>query len=315
MERMLYRPTAARLAEHIQAAYGVRVQHTSELDLGVLQVECADGSRWIARMYPSSRSIEATRGDAELLNWLADCGFPAERCATPDPVSALDGHSVLVTRLESGTRPQPGSPTFARLGRLLGQLHSLPAGCEAAARPGGAWHHLVLDSPPSEELGALSTLFHAARHRVAASEQTAYDSLARQLSNLDDCHDLPHAVVHPDFVPPNIIQVGADSWTVVDWTGAGWGPRVMSLGCLLWAASAHGAASVAAALAAYREIVPLEPEEMDRLPAAMRTRPLVLACWSFATGRAHLARAEAHWRQTERQLASALGSGREGPFV
>jgi hypothetical protein len=127
-----------------------------------------------------------------------------------------DGQGVLVTRLESGTNPQPSTRTFAQLGRLLAQLHSLPAGCKAAARPGGAWHHLVLDGAPSEELAALSSLFDAARHRVSASEQGAYDALAERLRSLDDCRDLPQVVVHPDFVPRNIIQVRADSWIVID---------------------------------------------------------------------------------------------------
>jgi Ser/Thr protein kinase RdoA (MazF antagonist) len=86
---------------------------------------------------------------------------------------------------------------------------------------------------------------------------------------------------------------------VIDWTGAGWGPRIMSLGCLLWAASAHGRVSTQAVVSGYRQSVTLEPAELEQLVPAMSLRPLVVSCWTFATGRDTLP-AISEWWNTER---------------
>jgi len=74
----------------------------------------------------------------------------------------------------------------------------------------------------------------------------------------------------------------------VDWTGAGRGPRLWSFGFLLWAAGAAGMPCVQAVASGYRAHVRLLPEELDRLAGAVAARPLVLDCWSFATGRRRL---------------------------
>jgi hypothetical protein len=122
------------------------VQGTRELDLGVHRVNLASGASWIARIFPAVRGVEAVRLDAQLLGGLAAVGFPAERCAGPEPVSILDGQGVLVTELAPGRALTAKAPAFELLGRILGQLHSmpvdaLPAGAATAARrPGGAWH-------------------------------------------------------------------------------------------------------------------------------------------------------------------------------
>ena len=299
MERTLDRSDRGGLAAHLAETYGVPVTKLRELDLGVHRVERADGSRWIARVFPSSRPLQATRGDAELLAWLEGARFPAERCATDDPVSVHDGRSVLVTELVPGRASPTTRQGFELLGQLLGRLHAMDAACTAARRPGGAWHHLAPDSSPHGELQAIRTLFHDARHRVPADHRQLYDRMAGQLRTLSDGHDQPHAVVHPDFVPRNVIATRESKPTVIDWTGAGWGPRIISLGCLLWAASAHGRAGVDAVISGYRQSVTLEPGELERLVSAMSLRPLVLACWTFSTGRGQLP-AVASWWATER---------------
>jgi Ser/Thr protein kinase RdoA (MazF antagonist) len=91
---------------------------------------------------------------------------------------------------------------------------------------------------------------------------------------------------------------------MIDWTGAGRGPRIVSLGCLLWAA-AGDKHSLAAAISGYRESVTLEPGEIGRLGAAMRLRPLVLACWTFATGRDKLQGVADRWDQQRRLIDAA----------
>ena len=61
------------------------------------------------------------------------------------------------------------------------------------------------------------------------------DVVVWKLEDLDDGADLPHAFVHPDFVPANAITTPDDHRVIVDWAGAGNGPRLWSLAFLLWA--------------------------------------------------------------------------------
>jgi Ser/Thr protein kinase RdoA (MazF antagonist) len=239
-ERMLHRSGGDAIAGHLEAAYGVTVKRTRELDLGVHRVDLGGPGQlgWIARVFPAVRDADAIRGHAELLAWLAAAGFPAERCASPEPISILDGQGVLVTELAPGRALAAKPETFELLGRLLGQLHSMPAdGNPAASRPGGAWHHLLPDGSTADEVTAARTLLHDARHRVRASAADRYDTLVAAAGAGDPCSDLPHCLVHPDLVPRNAIGHLEGEVTLIDWTGAGRGPRIVSLGCLLWAAA------------------------------------------------------------------------------
>ncbi len=58
-------------------------------------------------------------------------------------MSAHDGQAVLVTRYIEGTRADGSMRTFARLGSLLGRLHTLPSD---HVRDGGGWHHPPRDT-------------------------------------------------------------------------------------------------------------------------------------------------------------------------
>ena len=109
-------------------------------------------------------------------------------------------------------------------------------------------------------------LLHAAEHRVPMAERALYQTLCDELARADDCSDLPSALIHPDFVPPNIIASTNGDLVSIDWTGAGLGPRVPSLGFLLWAAGAQGMAYVDAVVAGYRSWVRLEPDELELDP-------------------------------------------------
>jgi Ser/Thr protein kinase RdoA (MazF antagonist) len=117
----------------------------------------------------------------------------------------------------------------------------------------------------------------------------ALGTLLDELERLDDGDDLPHALVHPDFVPVNAIDdEDADpeqpgrGVVVVDWTGAGRGPRLWSLAFLLWAGGARSARLVDVIVSRYRRRTALEPDELDRLAAVMFARPLLLDCWRIA---------------------------------
>jgi len=259
---------------------------SNPLDVGVFRVDLDGNASWVARVFPAARSLADVEGDAAILRALERRGFPAERCAHPEPVSCLDGQGVLVTGfVAAGPTLAPGRPA-AILGALLGRLHTNPG---AGLRVGGAWHHLSLVGGPREEVTAAGALLEEALPRVGVRQLSLYDRLRDQVDAVDDCHDLPHAFVHPDFVPANAIPTPDGHLVIVDWTGAGRGPRLWSLGFLLWAAGARSLRLVDVAVSRYRQHIALEPEELVRLAGAIRARPLMLECWAFCAGRRELA--------------------------
>ncbi len=275
----------ARLGAHLGDRYGIDVAGLAELDVGVIAVGRRDGPDWVARVFPAARTLAAVEGDAAILRRLEDVGFPAERCAHPDPVSTCRGRGVLVTELVAGGRPDRPGRTFAILGALLGRMHTRAG---ADLRAGGAWHHLSPVGGPVEEIAAAGALLDDALPRVGVRELALYERLREEVARTDDCHDLPHAFVHPDFVPANAIATGDDRLVIVDWTCAGRGPRLWSLGFLLWAAGARSPKLIDVVVSRYRRHVSLEPEELERLAGAIRERPVMLACWSFCAGRRRL---------------------------
>jgi Ser/Thr protein kinase RdoA (MazF antagonist) len=273
------------LARHLEERYGAPVTGVEALDVGVFRVGLDGGPKWVARVFPVARALADVEGDAELLRLLERRGFPAERCAHPEPVSSLDGHGVLVTEfVESGAPLRPGRPA-AILGVLLGRLHANPG---TGLRAGGAWHHLSLVGGPREEVAAAGELLEEALPRVGVRELSLYHHLRDEVDTVDDCQDLPHAFVHPDFVPANPIPTPDEHLVILDWAGAGRGPRLWSLGFLLWAAGSRSMRLVGVAASRYRRHVTLEPEELARLEGAIRARPLMLECWAFCAGRRQL---------------------------
>lgn len=287
--RIAARPARDRIARHLQARYGIAVSGLAELDLGVYQVDRAEGPAWVARVFPAARAESAAAGDAEILGLLQRHGFPSERAAIAEPLSVLDGHTVLVTEFVPGVPRAERAAAIRdggglrRLGELLGELHALPAAEGAAARPGGAWHHLT-DGGPAEEIRAVLALL-AERADAGAAGQPHYAMLARELADADGGDGLPTALIHPDFVLANVIASPGRGMVLVDWTGAGRGPRAWPLAFLLYAEGAKNPPRADLVVSGYRRQVTLEPAEIERIPAMMRVRPVVLAAWSFCLGR------------------------------
>jgi Ser/Thr protein kinase RdoA (MazF antagonist) len=84
-----------------------------------------------------------------------------------------------------------------------------------------------------------------------------------------------------------------------------------SLAFLLFAEGAKNLARVDLVLAGYREHVDLEPEEMARVSALARVRPVALAVWSFCQGRQTLAATLAQVAEVN-ELAEAVGARAAG---
>jgi Phosphotransferase enzyme family len=181
IERMYRRSGTEDLPSHLEAWYGIQVARITELDLGVFRVDRRDGPSWLARVFPAVRPIDAAEGDAGILRFLERHGFPAERCAHPSPVSGYGGQGVLVTEYAPGTRAVGSEQMFHALGGLLGRLHTLPPGPGAAAREGGAWHHVSLDGGPQAEIRAAVALLAAAEPRVPARQRALYEALRGEL--------------------------------------------------------------------------------------------------------------------------------------
>ena len=312
------------LPAELEARYGIRVAQLTELDLGVYRVGRRDGPDWVARVFAADRPLAAAEDDAALLARLGQQEFPAERCAAAEPVFAHEGQGVLVTRYVAGTRADGSRAAFSRLGGLLGQLHLLPVDDvrrpdDQVRRPGGhvpaggGWHHLIHQGSPAEEIAAARSGLEALAPGLPADQRPLLAALLAELDRADGCADLPQALIHPDFVPANAILTPEGGLVLVDWTGAGRGPRLYSLAFLLWAAGCGGPSRLGAVVVGYREHVTPGDDEIGRLAGAIWARPLVLACWMVLAGRKGLAETVAELA-TGRELAERFAAQAAAAF-
>lgn len=287
-----------RVAQGLEARYGISVEGVFPLDEETWRVACSDGRDWVARVFPAARAAAAVAGDGAILALLERLDYPAERCADEDPVTAIDGHRVLVTGYVAPvpTRSRAdvirGLGGLQALGELLARLALAPAGAPAD-RPGGAWHHLA-DGGPRQEIDAAAAMLDGGADLVGSHERGAHRSLADALRGFDDGAGLPTALVHPDFVMRNVVASRERGLVLVDWAGVGVAPRAWALAWLLYSEGAKDLRRVKLVAAGYaRQILP-EPAELERLAAIMAVRPAILAIWSFCVGRISLA--DAHER-------------------
>lgn len=274
----------AHLRTHVERRYGVRITHVEQLDRAVFALTLADGHRWVARVFASSRPLVAVERDAEVLRFLERQGYPAERCADATPVSSAAGLTVCITEYIAGTAPTKDVATLRAAGDLLGRLHALPADTLPASA--GALHHYVpMGGEPAEELVAAASWLAEVEERVPASRRAPGERLREHLAGVDDCHGLPTALLHPDPVLKNLLVMPQNGVVFVDWTGAGRGPRLFSFAVLLWSGAlaprGWSPEHVEAVVAGYRAHVNLDPEEIDRLAGVLCLRPVVFACWRF----------------------------------
>ena len=291
----------AVLLAHVEKVAGGKVKSIEKLDWNVYRVDRVDHNSLVARVY--AQQHEATvKVLAELLEHLHAKSFPAEKLSEP-AVAAVEGSEActLFTQFVQGSHPERNRVTYFRIGRLLGKLHSLDVVDRLPT--GGAWHHLSMAGGIREECDAAVSLLRKLKAQGTSAESDSQndnnhiDQLIEHLGVLRDVFsraDLPHCIVHPDLVPVNIIEeplaAGSASphpkWTLVDWTGAGVGCRVLPLGFVLGAAAAKGKlVLVNAVMKAYAESVALTAAELEVLPYAVYARFFTLDCWSVAMGR------------------------------
>lgn len=307
-------PEIEDLRMHLADRYGFRAQATFAFDRDVVLLRPDRGPSWVVRIFPPERPLAAIEGDAEILRWLAANDYPAERCATDEPVSVLAGCGMLVTEAVAAVpRAQrremiKDAGGVRALGELLGVLHTLPRPVGAAARPGGAWHHAT-EGAPRAELAVAAEWLEQAEADAPARDLGLYTTISEELDALDDGAGLPEALIHPDFVLANVVATSAPGMVLVDWTGAGVGPRAWALAFLLWAEGAKDPRRAALAFAGYRNKVALTPAELDRLPGMIRARPLIFDIWRLRNGAqsaASVAQNALETRQSADTLAARL---------
>jgi Ser/Thr protein kinase RdoA (MazF antagonist) len=126
-----------KLRVYLEKHYGIRIASMNRLDRGVYRVDRRDGPNWVARVFPAERAVERVQDDADVLQFLKEQNFPAERCARPNPVSAPGGRGVLVTEYLEGTVVEKSESTLRTFGEMLGRLNALPAVSGRVAREAG----------------------------------------------------------------------------------------------------------------------------------------------------------------------------------
>jgi len=90
------------LRKYLERHYKIQIVRFTRLDRGVFRADKTEGRSWIVRVFPMSRSLERIQGDAQILRFLEENNFPAERCAAPEPASAPGERGVLVTEFVEG---------------------------------------------------------------------------------------------------------------------------------------------------------------------------------------------------------------------
>lgn len=281
--RMEHSPAAERLVAHLRDRHGVDAVSATPISQHVgyvMRVDRTDGDPWVARSFPPARPRAGAEGDAAILRFLERQGYPAERLPVEDAVSDFEGSAVLVTRFVANTplSPEQWGPT---LGDLLGRLHALPLD-ESVARPGGAeGGDPSREGSPRQDLLAALAFLDSVDTKVAAADRDVFEQLRERVRTADFGEGLPESLVHGNFLAghPDHAVMTDDGPLVVNWKGAGRGPRLADLGWVLW--GCWNEADAIPIVDAYRQHVELTDEELDRLDDVMAIRPLYLTCFGY----------------------------------
>jgi Phosphotransferase enzyme family len=281
---------AAAVVAAVAESLGQPLSLDSVLDVDVYRLRpAAGGPDLVARAFGAGVAAATVNAAARVLTGLAGTPFPAERCASDPPVLPLGGgrHLLVTDYVEPVPAPGPGF-ILAWCAGLLARLATRSA---PDLPSGGGWHRLG-GTPPDEIAEAL---------RLGGQIGPSAGELVEALADADDGTGLPEALIHADLTPPNAVPRGDQPPVIIDWIGAGRGPRAWPLAVLLFAAGPRGARR---GLDRYSRSISLSEEELRRLPGMLITRPLALDLWSVAHERmtvqqaitrchAHRARAQA----------------------
>ena len=291
-----------RLIALLEDGYGARVTalgaiaEYGEAEGGVYRADRQDGAPWVVRVFASGRPLDRVRGDAAVLEYVERHDVPAERLVRTlhaSGSSELDGQGVVVTRYVAGTRADRSPTTLLRFGDALGQLHAVPP-----AQVGDAWLGRRAGALPAEDLAFGRACLSRVAGYVPTEGLATWEALRAALDATDDCDALPSALTHSDFHLDNAVLASNGHPVMIDWVGAGQGPRVAALGVLLYSCAVQAPNDVLespvamepdrmrqvveAVVDGYCRHLVLTPVELESLPAAVRFRPVVIAARELA---------------------------------
>lgn len=273
LARMYQREGIDTLPLHLQDNCGIAVETMTQLDVGVFRVDRRErATPLVARVFSKARAHASAAGDLAVLRYLAEIGFPAERPFGDAALTSHEGQAVLVTEfIRQVPKPERPPHSIVRLGAMVGRLHGL-RGPDEAARPAGALHHYA-EGTMADELRAVTGWLGHLDDRVPDTAADALYALRAAVIGADGGDGLPEGLVHPDPVPKNVIFT-AGGPRLVDWTGAGRGPRLPSMTLMLrsgWAGLPF--------LKGYARVNSLTDEERDRLAGLLFSRQLIGLCF------------------------------------
>jgi Ser/Thr protein kinase RdoA (MazF antagonist) len=307
MSRMYRRKSVDTLPAHLEAVLDITVSRVHKLDVGVFRVDRVGAPPVVARLFSKRRPHHAVRGDLAVLQQLQAADYPAERPVGAEPLSIHDGQSVLVTDFvrKASKSAVPVGDQVAALGARVARLHGSMSPTGEADRPAGALHHYA-EGAPAEELRAAQQWLRDIEPRVALADRSYLDVLRQALADADDSTGLPEAFVHPDPVPKNAVFT-RDGPVLVDWAGAGRGPRLTSLALVLgpsWAGPRF--------MSGYGASIELDADERRRAPEVLMTRALIdmafKVCFDPAVIAQQVKRIPSVGRRTHALAATALAA-------
>ena len=217
------------------------------------------------------------------MRFLQQQDFPAEKLAQ-DEITILQGRSLLLTHYIKGTKTEPG-PVLYSIATLLGRLHRLSIDEAICNRSAGALHHYcVAEGGIQNEINEATVWMEQLKSSCPPESSAVHRSLVERVQKLNNLEGLPTSLIHPDPVLKNTVM--SDNGPVfIDWTGTGRGPRVLSFAMLLLSSafikSGFSVRRINAVVAGYRSQIQLEEKELELLPAALKHRPAIFACYRF----------------------------------
>jgi Ser/Thr protein kinase RdoA (MazF antagonist) len=274
------------LRSYLERHYNIKIVNFSRLDRGVYRIDRDVAPSWVVRIFPEERPSKLAVEDAEILRYLESEKFPAETCATSNATPSPRGRSLLLTKFVSGVKPEKNVETLTKFGDLIGQIFNLHEQNDSMKRPAGSLHHYSLSGGyPKTEIDTAISWLEETEEKFSVVNATLHKSLKEQLVNVDDLHDLPSAFLHPDPVMKNLIQTPENNLVLIDWTGAGTGPRLSSIAVLIWSSALTGSGwspeFVDAVVEGLNRRIVIQESELEYLHDAIMIRQLVFAAWRY----------------------------------
>lgn len=171
----------------------------------------SDQGEFVYKAAPPERSYEQVSKDLQVLEYVNTQGFAhsPQIIKTQDDqlASEVDGQIVYVLNKVIGANPAGTVEDWVELGRVAGELHSLPLS--------------RVDSEFTQAITVPDLIHHADQFDF----KDEYIGLLRSLKPLDD---LPRSIIHTDIGIHNFIKSG-DNYTLIDWDDAGNGTRLLDI--------------------------------------------------------------------------------------